>query len=225
MPRIDKIASGKRLRELRFHLRELLGVNEKEIAKLIGVHESTIRRYEEKDGVKKTVALALQAVFGANPDWLLYGKGEMFLRKPTREQVDTLLNQPQFVALKPIPVVRGQVPASFPKLNEEDIADYLYLPESISGDVMATKIRDESMSPTFEEGELIVFQLQPVDIRGGDIVVVKDEWNELLVRRYRLKGKNVYLVSDNPKYPSFTLKKHTIVGKVIKSVKIRDHSF
>jgi len=57
MPRIDKIASGRRLRELRFHLRELLGINEKEIAKLIGVHESTIRRYEERGGVKKLLPL------------------------------------------------------------------------------------------------------------------------------------------------------------------------
>jgi len=216
--------SGKRLEEMMSELKKLTGISEKKIAHLIGVHKNTISRYKT-EGVKKTVALALQAVFGVNPNWLLYGKGSMFLKKPTKVQMETLLNQPQFIALKPIPVVKSQVSSSFPKLSEEDIADFLYLPRNILEDVMAISMQDESMSPTFEEGELIVFQLQPVDIKSGDIVVVKDEWNELLVRRYKLRGKAVHLVSDNPKYPTFTLEKHTIVGKVIKSVKIRDHSF
>ena len=221
---MDRKGSGKRLRELRFHLKELFGVNERQIADLIGVHESTIRRYESRDGVKKTAALALQAVFGVNASWLFTGKGPMFLRKPSggqRKYVQSMLGVPFFMPVsKPIPVVRRQVDVEFSKLREEHIEDYLYIPaKDVPEDALAIRVQDESMSPLIMEGEFVIFDPKSVQVAVGDIVVVKNRWGELLVRRYR--GERCF-ASENPGYP--TLEDCTVAGKVVKTVRVRDFS-
>lgn len=67
---------GKRLRSLRNALSSL---EAKQVAKAVGVSQSTLYTYErgEKEPTASTLA-AYATCFGVNPNWLLTGNGEMF---------------------------------------------------------------------------------------------------------------------------------------------------
>ena len=63
-------------------VREYLGLSQRDLARELGITERTVRNYEVgKIEVPKTIILALQALFNINPNWLLTGQGEMFLKK------------------------------------------------------------------------------------------------------------------------------------------------
>ena len=54
------------------------------------------------------------------------------------------------------------------------------------------------------------------EIKNGDVVVVNNEWGESMIKRFRLKDGEPYLVSDNPEYPGFRPNEYyRIIGKVI----------
>jgi SOS-response transcriptional repressor LexA len=56
------------------------------------------------------------------------------------------------------------------------------------------------MAPLVRNGDLVVFEIQE-DFSEGDLVVILDPWGELLVRRYRRRHPDVFLVSENPDFP------------------------
>ncbi len=122
---------------------------------------------------------------------------------------------------RPIPIV-GRAPAGFPESPPEDdqILDYLYVPD-VPRDVYAMEVIGDSMSPTVKNGEYAIFELTGnVEIKSGDVVIARNEWNELLLKRYRVKDGKTYLTSDNPEYPVIKPNEHyKIVGKVFSFVK------
>ena len=107
-------------------------------------------------------------------------------------------------------------------LDKEQIIDYLYLPDIPKGS-LAIKVRGASMEPTIEDGDYVVFL--PINkltepIKNGDIIIVRNEWNELILKRYREKEGKAYLTSDNPKYPTIEPNEnYKIIGKIIRRVK------
>ena len=144
-----------------------------------------------------------------------------FKHMPTEE----ILKQfPQAIPAHPVPVINIQVPAGFPEipLDKEQIIDYLYLPDIPKGS-LAIKVRGASMEPTIEDGDYVVFL--PINkltepIKNGDIIIVRNEWNELILKRYREKEGKAYLTSDNPKYPTIEPNEnYKIIGKIIRRVK------
>jgi len=108
-------------------------------------------------------------------------------------------------------------------LKDEQIQDYLCLPfGEAPSNSMAVKVKGHSMSPTIKDGEYVIFlPANMSSVRSGDIVVVRNEWNELILKRFREKYGEMFLTSDNPEYPTFKAnEEYTIVGKVVKKVNI-----
>ena len=124
-----------------------------------------------------------------------------------------------------IPIV-GTVPAGFPEMppEEDNIIDYLYVP-NVPNNAYAMMVTGESMSPTVKNGDYAVFEMAGQnDIKSGDLIITRNEWNELILKRYRKKDGKVYLASDNPEYQPITPnEQYKIIGKVIKI--IRDIKF
>jgi transcriptional regulator with XRE-family HTH domain len=73
---MDEIATiGERLRKVR----RRLGMTQKEFAEALGVHPMTLSKYESgKWKPSEKFLRLLEAKFGINYDWLLYGRGTMF---------------------------------------------------------------------------------------------------------------------------------------------------
>ena len=112
-----------------------------------------------------------------------------------------------------IPVL-GSVPAGFPGLVSESILEYIYLPDVPKGS-FALKVSGNSMSPTVNDGDYVIF-VSPEDVKSGDIVIVNNEWGESFLKRYRVKDEIPLLSSDNPEYPTVRPNEnYKIMGKVV----------
>ncbi len=87
----------------------------------------------------------------------------------------------------------------------------------------AMKVTGDSMEPRILEGEHVIFTID-YDLHSGDVVIVTDEYGDSMVKRYKEKDGEKYLVSDNSKYePVKPNSGFDIVGKVINSVLIKKH--
>lgn len=214
-------AAGERLRKFR----KALKLTQIELAKILDISKTTLRRYERGESeITKTLAYALNALFGLNPDWLLYGKGKMFFESMKVEQLEKKVNR---VPLRAVPVINTNVPAGFPDMPLEnlEVSDYIYLPaERIPENSICVRVRGDSMSPEIKDGDYVLFVPAGIgDLKNGDIVIVMNEWNELMIKRFRVKNGEIYLVSDNPEYPTFKPNEaYKIVGKVIKRITIKN---
>ncbi|OQX50295.1 hypothetical protein B5M47_03960 [candidate division CPR3 bacterium 4484_211] len=210
--------------------RKKKGLTVKQLAKIIGISQGSLSDIEnEKTKPSAKTITSLVRNTDINPDWLLTGEGEMFIRPAKVEfkhmTTEEILKQfPQAIPAHPVPVINIQVPAGFPEipLEKEQIIDYLYLPDIPKGS-LAIKVRGASMEPTIEDGDYVVFL--PINklgepIKNGDIIIVRNEWNELILKRYRQKEGKAYLTSDNPKYPTIEPNEnYKIIGKIIRRVK------
>lgn len=99
-----------------------------------------------------------------------------------------------------IPIV-GEIACGVPITAQENIDGYADLPDGIRAD-FALKCRGESMTPTFEDGDLVLIRQQP-DVEDGQIAAVGINGEATLKHIYKQEN-GILCVSDNPKYaPQF----------------------
>lgn len=112
----------------------------------------------------------------------------------------------------------GTVPAGGPVMVEENIEEWINLPNSlISGrkDVFLLQVRGDSMQGAgILEGDLVI--VKPVrEVRSGDIVVALLH-DEATVKRFIEINKHRYLKPENPKYQNiYPEEEWTVQGKVV----------
>lgn len=118
-----------------------------------------------------------------------------------------------------IPVL-ARCPAGFPDDVHDGIIEYLSLPD-VPQNTYAIIVTGDSMSPAIRDGEYALF-VRSAEINDGDVVIAKNEWNECMVKRYRVKDGRQLLTSDNPEYPTVEPNEHfKILGKVIEIISRR----
>lgn len=180
------------------------GLTQGDLAKKLGISYPTLNKYERGHRVPDAAFLSRMAKFlGCDPGWLLTGESG----KLAGESV------PDAISVIQIPVI-SKVPDDFPEHVSEEIAEYISLPDIPRG-AYSIIVKGESMSPAIRDGDYVIF-MPDKDIGNGDIAVVKDEWGDTILRRYRRKNRKVFLISDNPDYPAIQPDKGCkIVGKVI----------
>jgi len=119
-----------------------------------------------------------------------------------------------------LPLV-GQVAAGGPLLAEDNIEEYLAVPEPLSrgGAEFLLRVKGESMiNAGILDGDIIVVRRQQ-DARDGDIVVAlagDDETaDEATVKRFFRDGERVRLQPENDAHEPIYAKHVELVGKVI----------
>jgi len=93
----------------------------------------------------------------------------------------------------------NSIPQQWPDVDPEDIKEYLRFPEA-SDNYWAIQARGEGMTPLVRDGDLVVFEIKE-EFSDGDLVAALDPWGELLVRRYRKRHPDFFLISENSSYP------------------------
>lgn len=116
-----------------------------------------------------------------------------------------------------VPLV-GQVTAGSPILAEENIEDYIVLPEEMSGNgdtVFMLRVRGESMKGAgILEGDMVIVRQQPAAENGEIVVALLD--NEATVKRFYREKEIIRLQPDNPDYePILSKGEVQILGKVV----------
>jgi repressor LexA len=119
-----------------------------------------------------------------------------------------------------LPLV-GQIAAGGPLLAEQNVEDYLAVPESLSrgGEEFLLRVRGDSMvNAGILEGDMVVVQRRQ-DARNGDIVVAlvgdDESADEATVKRFVRQGGRVLLMPENDDYEPIEARHVEILGKVV----------
>jgi repressor LexA len=119
-----------------------------------------------------------------------------------------------------VPLV-GRIAAGKPILANDDVEEYISLPEQLvgKGDFIMLRVSGDSMiNAAITDGDLVVVRRE-TDVYNGDIVaarlpVASDE-GEATVKTLRLLDGHVWLMPQNPAYEPILGDKATIIGKVV----------
>lgn len=136
--------------------------------------------------------------------------------------VDYLLSRDLSASKVLIPVF-GIVRAGYPIYAEENIIDYEEISKEMAreGEFYALKIKGDSMTPRFVEGDIVIVKkCETVD--NGEIAIVMVGKDEATIKKFYKTAVGVQLVATNPNYPAMTFTPEevdslpvTISGKVV----------
>ena len=186
---MDNLKIGNRIKQRRSELDMTQG----DIARQIGVAVSTIQRYEKGqiEKIKLPVIEAIARVLQVEPSWLI-GKTDIM-------NTTVPYNLRPLMPMKKIPLV-GEIACGTPILAEQNIIDYVDLPEHINADYTLKCKGDSMIDAGINDGD-IVYIRQQEEVENGQIAAVIIDGEATLKRFYASEENNaVTLSAANPKY-------------------------
>lgn len=187
--------------------RESLKLTKRELAKRIGVHESSINKYEKGlVDIPLSKITELARVLNVTESYLMGWE-------------DDDKETPQ--AIK-IPVL-GTVAAGIPISAVEDILDYEEIPQSWQnqGEFFGLRIKGDSMKPDINDGDTVIVKQQST-ANNGDVVIALVNGDDATCKKFEKLDNGIMLISNNSEYsPMYfsneevTTKPVVIVGRVI----------
>jgi repressor LexA len=180
-----------------------------------------IRKYAARYGYPPTVreigkAVGLHSSSTVHAHLANLEKIGLLRRDPTKPRaIELLVDRAKKVVRPPgLPVV-GQVAAGQPVLAEEQIEEYLEVPEVIGGETgdYILRVKGDSMKDAgIIEGDYVV--VRPADIAdNGEIVVAVIE-DEATVKRFYREKDGVRLQPENKAYKPIKTTEAQLLGKV-----------
>lgn len=208
---MDRNVSSRRLKEIRRKYKNG-ELSQETFSAHLGISVNTYKSLEQgKLPLTIDKVNVLKEKMDINPIWLLYGEGSMFLSDESISQ-DVLI--PYYDDIK--------ASAGFGASNG-DVQDpeYIHLPKSLTTECCRTKTEaikcsGDSMSPFLKDGDVMFVDKSKVELKDGDIYVVRFGEDLFVKRLFRIPGKLIAR-SDNSLYPEFDLlvDSFEILGKVI----------
>lgn len=163
-------------------LRKQKGVSQQKLADSVGVSRSTVAMWEKGTEPSNDMLSILADYFCVTVDYLLD-------RKPTGTRIPVL----------------GRIPAGIPIEAIEDILDWEEIPkEWVTGDkqYFALKVRGDSMSPEYLDGDIIILR-KASDCDSGKDCAVMVNGDDATFKRIRKKGQTLILQPLNHSYDPF----------------------
>lgn len=149
-------------------------------------------------------------------------------------ELNKMMNDPIFVVdetpkikIKPAPKnkipVLGSVRAGHPMYAEENIIDYEEISNEMAkdGEHYALRIKGDSMTPRFIEGDVVIIKKCPI-VENGEIAIVMVGNDEATIKKFYKTAVGVQLVATNPNFPAMTFTPEevdtlpvSVIGKVV----------
>ena len=179
------------------YARELRDISLEKAGEVIGVHKSTILRWERGNTEKFKIPMleTLANLYNVNPAWLMgydvpMEKNHQYISK------DVFGNQ-----VVEIPVL-GTVKAGYDYLAQENWIGTIDVETSLVGngkDYFALKVKGDSMSPSLIENDIVIVKKQN-DFENGNIVVAIINGNEATIKRGKKSETGILLQPLNTTY-------------------------
>ena len=187
-----------------------LGLTQKQLADMVGTTQVSIHRIISGKVLKTAKIIDIAKALRCDPDWLQNGKG--LAEKNTVTPANKLQGQ--------YPVLDWIQAGNWSSINEIDShdADHYPCPVKCSNKTFLLKVRGQSMSPVFNEGELIFIDPEVDAINGKYVVARLDDENEATLKQLIIEGGHKFLKASNPQWPTPIQPVNgncTIVGVVI----------
>ena len=187
--------------------RESLKLTKRELAKRIGVHESSINKYEKGlVDIPLSKITELARVLNVTESYLMGWE-------------DDDKEMPQGLQ---IPVL-GTVAAGIPISAVEDILDYEEVPQSWQnqGEFFGLRIKGDSMKPDINNGDTVIVKQQST-ANNGDVVIALVNGDDATCKKFEKLDNGIMLISNNSEYsPMYfsneevATKPVVIVGRVV----------
>src|SRR5579884_1318262 len=184
-----------------------------------------IRRYSDINGYPPTVrdigkAVGLASSSTVHAHLANLEKIGLLRRDPSKPRAIELLDRAtdavkNLVTPNGLPLV-GQVAAGQPVLAEENIEDYVEVPEAVGGEdgEYVLRVRGDSMKDAgILEGDLVVVRSQDTAQDGEIVVALVGE--EATVKRFFREADHVRLQPENAAMEPIRTKEVRILGKVV----------
>jgi repressor LexA len=182
-----------------------------------------IRRYAEKTGYPPTVreigkAVGLHSSSTVHAHLANLEKIGLLRRDPTKPRAIELLFDRAKRTIMPgrgLPLI-GQVAAGEPILAEENIEDYIEIPDVIGGEDgdYVLRVRGESMKEAgIFEGDYVV--VRPAEEASDGEIVVALIGEEATVKRYFRESDHIRLQPENPAMEPIRSAEAKVLGRVI----------
>lgn len=122
-----------------------------------------------------------------------------------------------------IPVI-GTIACGDPIDADENIVDYINVPEPIPRDAFALVCEGSSMEPSIVDGDKVVIEPTP-DVEDGQVAaVLVDDQTKATLKRIKHIDNSIWLMPDNRDYDPIVLDAQhpgRIIGKAIKLIRDR----
>lgn len=187
-----------------------------ELEKRTGIAKSSLQRYVSGT-TKKIPVDSIQIIakaIGVSPEYIL-GWDE----SNTEIDLSSIKNIEPLPKMKKVPLL-GTIACGEPILAEENIEDYIDMPQSAKG-TFALRCKGDSMiNARILDGDIVYIHEQP-QVENGEIAAVLIDNEATLKRVYYYPDKNmIILKAANPMYDDFVysdkeLNNIKILGKVV----------
>jgi repressor LexA len=184
-----------------------------------------IKRYSAKHGYPPTVrdigkAVGLASSSTVHAHLANLEKVGLLRRDPSKPRAIELLDRAvdsvrNIVGQRGLPLV-GQVAAGQPVLAEENIEDYIQVPDAVGGEAgeYILRVRGESMKNAgILEGDFVVVRPQDTATDGEIVVALVGE--EATVKRFYRESDHVRLQPENEAMEPIRSKEVRVLGKVV----------
>jgi SOS-response transcriptional repressor LexA len=192
-----------------------LGLTQSKLAELAGTTQVTINRLLSGKIKKTTKIIEIAKALKCDPDWLLNGQGPS---NTFFTEQSNVVAGPELHGL--YPVISWVQAGDWSAIHEVSVSDAIHYPCPVkcSDKTFLLHIQGLSMSPKFDEGDLIFVDPAVEPINGKYVVARLDDENEATFKQLIIEGGHKFLKAANPAWPTQIQPINgncTIVGVVI----------
>lgn len=173
------------------YLRTKNNLTLEEVGNRVGVGKSTVRKWESGDikNMRRDKIAKLAEALQTTPAYLMGWEDTSDFTVP-----DNIIPTPR---MNSVPLV-GTIACGDPILAEENVEDYVGMPEHVRADFALRCKGDSMINARIHDGD-IVYIRQDAYVDNGDIAAVLIDSEATLKRVYRNEG-SVVLQPENPAY-------------------------
>jgi SOS-response transcriptional repressor LexA len=183
-------------------------MTQKAFADSLGIVQGYLSGIESGQKIPShTLLIALCHIHCVNEEWLFNGNGEPFGTGTSKGQaVGTSVSRTPLLTT---------IPHGFPdRVRSSEIADHIELPNIPAG-CFAIIAAGDFMAPTIRDGDLVIFR-PGREMTNRSIILLSNKWGEVILRRARITGREVFFSAENTSYAPFHPDANTrIFGTVI----------
>ena len=167
------------------YLRKRKGYSQTALARKLNINQASVSLWEKGETNPNTATLLeLAKIFEVPLDF--------FMSDEPRRELDSIS-----IRRAAVPIV-GDIACGTPITAEQNIDGYADLPDGVHAD-FAIRCKGDSMSPTFQDGDLVLIRQQP-EVQNGQIAAVGIGGETTLKHVYR-RDDGLLLTADNAAYP------------------------
>ena len=176
-------------------LRQAKGLTLEQIADVVGVGKSTVRKWETGmiANMRRDKIASLAKALGVTPGYLM-GWEDDDVAPPSN-----IIPMPE---MRKVPLL-GNIACGAPILAEEHIEEYVDIPKHIQADFALTCKGDSMINARIFDGDIVYIRHQET-VENGQIAAVLIE-NEATLKRVRLFEDHISLEPENPQYRPLVL--------------------